>query len=894
MEHSNSNQVGSMSAAGSARIQIGNNPTIHNTTYNYSQDGDAKYLAALCSTDPRHDKIRIEQTNGGLLKDSYRWVLQNPDYQRWRGPTESWPLLWIRGDAGKGKTMLLSGIIDELQPFTRLADPTSHTSLSYFFCQATNPGLNSATAVLRGLVYLLVDQQRCLLSHVRDKTSLGPEHWNSGVATREILSKILEDPTLQNTILVVDALDECITDLELLLQVVISTSSPKVRWLVSSRNISEIEQHLDQAQTRVALSLELNAESVSQAVNSYIHYRVHQLSVSKGFRSDDLKFAEDYLSHNAHGTFLWVALVCQQLEKSEPWEVRAYLELFPAGLNRLYERMMDLICSPVSSGLYMRILAIICTVFRPITLSELMAIEDLPGDEDMLPKMIMKCGCFLTVRDKVVYFVHQSAKDFLLKQQGTLFPTGLPQHHLHLFHKSLKGLEILKMDIYDLVHPSVSVEEALLNRPEPDPLSGLAYFCQFWAHHLRDALPVPAQDASHCNGVHQFIARKLLFWLEALSLYRNLPAAMVALQILQNLPLGSDAVALVEDSCRFFLYFRPVIEVHPLQIYMSGLLFSPEESLIRRHFEQYSPKYVVAKPQAEKQWRPYLWAFELGRDSYLPSLTFSPNGGSLFVSARFEDSGGLRELSVSDGKMQMYLACHHLRRIALSPDLKWYAGVAITEQDGMCLQVYHLTSNSIKWTAKLDDRQVRGLKFSPNSQQLAVFFCNEFVLWDIEERSFQKWTFGISLDYSDFVEIEFSSDGVLVTFFEAFSDTFADILVLQINILTGIQCSISPTWGMPFTPKGTFLAGFPPNSHRLMMCTRDEIWDLDISKRKQQKQYLLHHSLDSDMKFKSEMQRQTMFLTRSRLYPSTLTIFHCHLKAGYSYGVPRHYSSSGT
>ncbi|RSL81258.1 hypothetical protein CEP52_017237 [Fusarium oligoseptatum] len=662
-EYTNSNHVGSMSAAGSARIQIGNNPTIHNTTNNYTQDADAKYLAALCSTDPRHDKIRIEETNGGLLKDSYRWVLQNPDYQRWRDPAESWPLLWIRGDAGKGKTMLLSGIIDELQSFTRLNNPTSHTSLSYFFCQATNPGLNNATAVLRGLVYLLVDQQRSLLSHVCDKTSLSPEHWNSGVAIRDILSKILEDPSLQNTILVVDALDECVTDLELLLEVVISTSSPKSQM------------------------------ALSQAVNSYIQHRVRQLGVKKGFRIYDLRFAEDYLSRNAHGTFLWVALVCQQLEKSEPWEVRAYLELFPAGLNRLYERMLDLICSPVSSGLYKRILAIICTVFRPITLSELMTIEDLPGDEDMLPKMIMKCGCFLTVRDKVIYFVHQSAKDFLLKQQCVLFPTGLLQHHLDLFHKSLKGLDILKMDIYGLVYPAVSVEEALLNRPEPDPFKA-----------------------------YQFIAHKFLFWLEALCLYRNLPAVTVALQILQNLPLGSDAMALVEDACRFLPYFRPGIENHPLQIYISGLLFSPEESLIRRQFEQHGPKYVATKPQVRKHWGPYLWTFDLGRDSYLPSLAFSPNGESLFVSAHFENSGGLRELSVNDGKMKTHLNCHHLRRMALSPDLQWYAGVAIVEQDGACLQVYHFPSNSIKWTVKLNDPRVKGLKFSSDSERLAVFF----------------------------------------------------------------------------------------------------------------------------------------------------------------------------
>ncbi|KAL2168367.1 hypothetical protein VTG60DRAFT_7345 [Thermothelomyces hinnuleus] len=31
-----------------------------------------KYLKDLCTTDPRHDKTRIEQTKGGLLADSYR------------------------------------------------------------------------------------------------------------------------------------------------------------------------------------------------------------------------------------------------------------------------------------------------------------------------------------------------------------------------------------------------------------------------------------------------------------------------------------------------------------------------------------------------------------------------------------------------------------------------------------------------------------------------------------------------------------------------------------------------------------------------------------------------------------------------------------------------------
>ncbi|KAK7183229.1 vegetative incompatibility protein HET-E-1 [Paraphaeosphaeria sporulosa] len=66
------------------------------------------------NTDPRHDKQRIEDIKGGLLADSYRWVLDNTAFQQWREQPNS-RLLWVKGDPGKGKTMLLCGIINELQ-----------------------------------------------------------------------------------------------------------------------------------------------------------------------------------------------------------------------------------------------------------------------------------------------------------------------------------------------------------------------------------------------------------------------------------------------------------------------------------------------------------------------------------------------------------------------------------------------------------------------------------------------------------------------------------------------------------------------------------------------------------------------------------------------------------
>jgi hypothetical protein len=60
--------------------------------------------------------------------------------------------------------MLLYSLVNNLQsvtPQTKL--------LSYFFCQATNSRINSATSVIQGLLYMLIDKQLLLISHVRRK-----------------------------------------------------------------------------------------------------------------------------------------------------------------------------------------------------------------------------------------------------------------------------------------------------------------------------------------------------------------------------------------------------------------------------------------------------------------------------------------------------------------------------------------------------------------------------------------------------------------------------------------------------------------------------------------------------------------------------------------------------
>src|SRR2546425_887565 len=62
-------------------------------------------LVDLKAPDPRIEKERIELSKDKLLKDSYAWILNNQAFKDWQENHHT-RLLWIKGDPGKGKTMM--------------------------------------------------------------------------------------------------------------------------------------------------------------------------------------------------------------------------------------------------------------------------------------------------------------------------------------------------------------------------------------------------------------------------------------------------------------------------------------------------------------------------------------------------------------------------------------------------------------------------------------------------------------------------------------------------------------------------------------------------------------------------------------------------------------------
>jgi hypothetical protein len=144
------------------------------------------------------------------------------------------------------------------------------------------------------------------------------------------------------------------------------------------------------------------------------------------------------LTSNADNTFLWVALVCQDLRTTPKWNVIKKLAQFLPGLDSLYKRMLQQICKSDSAEICLGVLAVTAVLYRPVTVAELVVLNKqlahFTDDLESMREIIGLCGSFLTLRDNTVYFVHQSAKDFLVtKVLNNVFPDGVECIHQDIF-----------------------------------------------------------------------------------------------------------------------------------------------------------------------------------------------------------------------------------------------------------------------------------------------------------------------------------------------------------------------------------------------------------------------------------------------------------------------------
>jgi ankyrin repeat protein len=360
------------------------------------------------------------------VQGTCEWILRNSQYLNWSAKQTS-SLLWIIGHPGCGKTTLSAYIMDVLSADEKLL---KGGYLCYFFCNERIETQRDAMTILRSIIYQILVHRRKHVRHVKNVyNSHGPELEKDYGLLWKIFLTIAS--LLKNLIVVIDAIDECeegtrdkfldnIADLtENRGQD--TTMTPSIKFVITSRPFPGRRYDLD------LLQLNTSVVGIGEDIKLFINTRVDSIVARKGWQIDIARYLKRALNAKADGSFLWVDLVIQLVEKmplAAPRKLQDLIDKLPGNLHAAYNRHLNEIPHE-HSELAKAILHIIVATLRPMTLSELravIAIQDacrtLAEVEDEAPLNIQNTvelvlGPLVKIADNRVSLVHLSLKEYL-------------------------------------------------------------------------------------------------------------------------------------------------------------------------------------------------------------------------------------------------------------------------------------------------------------------------------------------------------------------------------------------------------------------------------------------------------------------------------------------------
>ena len=335
-------------------------------------------LTALFLTDPRDDRDRLIHVKGSRVDGTCEWIKTNELYDLWLHSRSQ--LLWLSGGPGKGKTMLSIFLAGELE---RMANDSQDVLFMQYFCDNKDEKRNTATAIMRGLIFQLLSLRPKLFDYILPSFKIQKESLFTG-SSFEALWRIFEnmchDPVLGTTYCILDGLDECDeASLELLLKKLKAFFSKKLdefsacrlKLIAVSRGLPDFIPELMSSFPRIRLDPDADRE-VNSDICRFIDVKIDELSACGNYPEPLRVHVKHVFLNRAEGTFLWVGIVASELRKYKLSEIDNALELFPSGLGGLYARML-LQINDHRRETAAKILRWVVMAVRPLTLSELSA-----------------------------------------------------------------------------------------------------------------------------------------------------------------------------------------------------------------------------------------------------------------------------------------------------------------------------------------------------------------------------------------------------------------------------------------------------------------------------------------------------------------------------------------
>jgi hypothetical protein len=388
---------------------------------------DAQQLVSKFGSTTYVDQLNF---NPKRQEGTCKWFERHHLYTSWVKASEN-KLLLVTAEPGCGKSVLARFLIED-----GLRAHCPDALILYFFFK-DNTDQNDLAKALKAILHQCFESCPDVMLTVDDKVrTMSKETLKDCSKLWGLFEEICQ--TLQQKIVfcVLDALDECqaqgrgtlITFLESHF-----SKSGSVRFLVTSRPYSFIVQRFRKFSANV-VSLEGDGKEEKDALQTEIeivfNWKINELVRVKKLQGQPAELLRERLKDKGKGqkTYLWAELVFKLLEGKSPPNTHAWLKLvddLPTGVPEAYERLL----SKVSDDDYDNVRTLLHIVFismQPLSLTaantavfiqgrySLKSLDDLGLDDESFGAWVKDtCGFFITEYDDRLFFIHQTAKDFL-------------------------------------------------------------------------------------------------------------------------------------------------------------------------------------------------------------------------------------------------------------------------------------------------------------------------------------------------------------------------------------------------------------------------------------------------------------------------------------------------
>ncbi|KAE9386077.1 hypothetical protein BT96DRAFT_928474, partial [Gymnopus androsaceus JB14] len=409
-----------------------------------------------------------------------QWILSHPEYVMWRNSPN---ILWIKGKAGSGKTILSTTIIEDLRHHGK------DNVCFHYFDSRDNSGAKSG---YRGLLLSLIQQMsyhkqtihsalQRLYESCRHGLSVAPP---SNTELEICLNMILEEAT---PFIVLDAMDECCETVEVLNW--LSSISNKLWIVVTSCHPPEGQL----ASVTGQITIDNPDSGIHEDIATYLQIQM-QNHIFKG----DLKTqVTTKLIEKSQGQFRWVDCQFKVLKRcATPKVVWRTLEKLPHDLEETYAQAVKKSMESEHNEDAHNLLLWLTYAFEPLSLNQVADILSIDLDEQVVDQrdlmdfklhLVIDSNLVAIDTNNVVQLAHYSVKEFLIKSSKYTQTLGLFEINEQLAHHNISQACIIYI---------LQLKNDFLMDDQSWPSFPLVHYAsKYWIDHMKALNVLSSNDA---------------------------------------------------------------------------------------------------------------------------------------------------------------------------------------------------------------------------------------------------------------------------------------------------------------------------------------------------------------------------------------------------------------